>query len=139
MKKIYYKLMKIQLFRYLIVGAAATLIDWGTFYVLAVELHFHYQFGLAIAFILGSLTNYIFNKIFTFECKSKQIFEQFSLQIIVSLASLLLNSGIMYAFIGILLFEKMTSRIITTLIMLFINFLLQKHITFNKKIFRQAD
>lgn len=137
MKEIYLKLTKYQFSRYFIVGGIATLVDWSTFYFFAITIQFNYQGALVVAFILGSLTNYILNKIFTFRCRSKKIAGQMAMHLSVSAISLLMNMGAMYVLVSILNFGKMPSRIIVTIIMLVINFLTHKYLTFNKNLFKQ--
>lgn len=134
----YNKLLQIQLFRYFIVGGVATVVDWSSFYLLAIKINFNYQAALVIAFILGSVTNYVFNKIFTFRCRSKQIAGQMTVHLMISAISLLLNMGMMYIFVSSFAIAKMPSRMIITVIMLVINFFMHKHLTFNKKIFKES-
>jgi putative flippase GtrA len=136
--KIYNKFIQIRLVRYLIVGGAATVIDWGSFYILAISIGANYQIALVISFILGSITNYILNKIFTFRCKSKKIAGQLSMHLSISAVSLLFNVGMMYILVSTLSVGKMPSRIVVTLIMLLVNFFMHKNLTFNKKIFKDS-
>lgn len=136
MKKIYNNLIQIQLIRYFIVGGFATIVDWGSFYLLAIRLQSNYQGALIIAFILGSITNYLLNKFFTFQCKSKKIAGQLSVHLSVSFVSLLMNMGFMYILVSLLSFGKMPSRIIVTLVLLVVNFFMHKNLTFNKRFFQ---
>jgi putative flippase GtrA len=136
MEELIKKLTKIEFIRYFIVGVIATIVDWGSFYILALRINFYYQFSLILSFSLGATTNYILNKIFTFRCKSKQIIGQFSVFIIISIFSLLLSMAIMFILIDLILLHKMVSRIVTTFIMLGVNYYMHKFITFNKRFFR---
>lgn len=129
------KIIQIQLFRYFIVGGLATVVDWVSFYILAIIFIANYQIALIVAFILGSITNYILNRVFTFHSKSKKIAGQASVHLAISAISLLLNIALMYLLVSHLALEKMPSRVVVTLIMLIINFFMHKHITFNKKFF----
>jgi len=135
MKKLSNNLMQIQLFRYFIAGGLATIVDWGSFYLLAISAGINYQVALIISFILGSITNYILNKFFTFQCKSKKIAGQLSMHLTISGVSLLINMGLMYILVSTFSIGKMPSRVAITLIMLVVNFFMHKHLTFNKKIF----
>ena len=132
---LYKKLKNFEFIRYFSVGVVVTLVDWGSFYWLALLIGLHYQLSLAISFSLGGITSYTCNKIFTFKSKSRKIIGQFSIFILLSLFSLLLSSGIMFVLVDLVLIHKMFSRILTTFTLVFINYLLHKYITFNKKFF----
>jgi len=135
----FYRFVKnIEFFRYFLVGIAATTVDWGIFYFLAVMNNVFYQLALIVALSVGSLTNFLLNKVFTFRCKSRMLVQQMSVYIGVVVVSFATSSAIMFLFVDMLLLEKMLSRILTTFVMLVINYLLQKYITFNRKIFRQG-
>lgn len=132
----YYKLVKIRFVRYVIAGAGATIIDWGSFYLLAVVFQLHYQFSLIISFTLGTAANYTLNKLFTFQCQSKKIAAQFSVHLGVAAISLGLSSLIMFYLVEIILFSKIFARVITTFIMLIVNYLIIKKTTFNQRFFK---
>jgi putative flippase GtrA len=117
------------------VGGIATVIDWGAFYALAIILGVYYQFALVCGFVLGSITHYTLNKKFTFKCKSTEIVKQFSLFFAIAIMSLLLSIFIMYVFVEVIQINQMLSRMITTGIMVSVNYLSHKNLTFNKKIF----
>ena len=136
MKELIKKLTKIEFIRYFIVGVIATIVDWGSFYILALRINFYYQFSLILSFSLGATTNYTLNKIFTFRCKSKQIIGQFSVFIIISIISVFLSMIIMFILIDLILLHKMFSRIFTTFIMVGVNYYMHKSVTFNKRFFK---
>jgi len=136
MKSFHKKLLKFEFIRYVLVGGLATIIDWMVFYILVILLGLYYQFSLVISFSLGATTNYAFNKIFTFKCKSRKIISQFSLFSVIAVISLLLSMFLMFFLVDIILLEKMLSRILTTVIMLIINYSMNKYITFNKRLFK---
>ena len=132
----YRRLTDIQFMRYVVVGGIATVVDWGSFYLLAIVLDIYYQASLVLSFTLGVIANYTLNKLYTFRCRSRQIAGQFSVHVVISVVSLLMSMGLMFILVGELSINKMVSRIATTFIMLFVNFLMHKYITFNKRIFR---
>jgi len=129
------KLINIEFLRYVIAGGFATIVDWATYYCMAIVFSFHYQFALIVAFSMGSAANYAANKFFTFKCKSKKIVGQVSVHFTISICSLIMSMGIMYLLIDFSGGNKMTGRIITTIIMLALNYLMHKYITFNKRVF----
>lgn len=130
------RLHSIEFIRYFMVGVAATLADWGMFYLLAVLFDVYYQFSLSAAIILGAIVYYTLNKIFTFRCKSRAIAQQLSVYAAVVIISLGISSVIMFLLIDILLVFKMNARILTTIVMFFMNYAMQKYLTFNKRVFK---
>jgi len=133
---LYKKLIQVRFIRYFIAGIGATVVDWGTFYILAIVLGLYYQFSLIIAFTFGTAANYALNKIFTFRCQSPKVVAQFSVHIVVASISLLISSGWMFLFVDVLDIHKMTSRMTTSAIMLAINYFMVKSLTFNKRFFK---
>jgi len=134
-KSIYKSLTKFEFIRYVLVGGTATLIDWILFYIFALKLTFHYQIALIISFSTATLTHYILSKKFTFKCQSKKILKQIFLFFMISIISLSISIFIMFIFIDLILISKMLSRVLTTGILLIVNYLIHKNITFNKKFF----
>ena len=130
------RLHKIEFSRYFIVGTIATLTDWGLFFILAVLLNIYYQFSLVAGLVSGAAVNYALNKLFTFRCKSRAIFRQLSVYSVVFLVSLAFSSMFMFVFVDIITIFKMYARMLTTFIMLVINYTMHKYLTFNKRFFR---
>ena len=125
--------------RHLITGGLATIIEWTIFYLLAILLNIYYQTAVIISLLISCIINYTLSKIFTFKCKSKKIIQQASIFSIIAIIYLLLSMLLMSLFVEILFLHKMTSKIMTTGLMLIVSYTLHKHITFNKKIFKQND
>jgi putative flippase GtrA len=126
-----------ELLPYVLIGGIATVIDWTMFSVSVTWLHIHYQIALGLGYASGGVFHYCSNKFITFKCRSKEIGSQLSLYILVGSMSLLCSMAVLAALVNILLINKIISRILTTGIMIFPNYLLHKHISFSKKIFTQ--
>ena len=133
--KLVNKLLELEFIRYVLVGGFATIIDWSLFYIFAIALEVYYQIALIISFSTAIMVHYIFNKIFTFRCKSKKIIKQFSLFLATAIISLFLSMLIMFFLIEVVLVGKMTSKILTTGILLIVNYVFHRDITFNKRFF----
>jgi len=136
LKKIYSK--NLTIIRYLIVGIIATLFDWSFFYLCNYILTLHYQISLGIGFTIGTLINYTLNRLFTFMSKAKHVISQMGTHFTIALSTLLISLLIMYLLVDIINLTNMISRIITTAIVFFINYILHKNITFNKKYFKEV-
>lgn len=115
---------------YSIAGAIATIVDWGSFYILNSLLALNYVLAVCVSFTLGSLTNFSLNKHITFKNKYKKIVRQYMLHISVSIVSLGVTILIMFLLINKLQFAALNARVLTTFIVLFINYFMHKHITF---------
>jgi len=121
--------------KYFTVGVVGTSVDWTIFYMLAIILGFYYQFSLVFSFFMGAATNYLLNKLFTFRCRSRRIARQFAAFFSIALVCLLLSMALMYLFVDVSGAQKMPSRVLTTFLMLFVGYVLQKKITFNMRFF----
>ena len=117
-------------FIYSISGAVATLVDWGSFYVASSIFAWYYMAAVCISFTLGSLTNFTLNKYVTFKNKYDKLHHQYLLHLVVSIVSLGITLIIIYIFIEKFGLPKLNARILTTLVVLPINFVLHKNITF---------
>lgn len=127
----YQKILGIQIFRYLLVGGIATIIDWSVFFSLT-ELGLYYLFALWISFILATTVHFILSKYFTFKCNSSKIKTQAATHFAVSLITLFLSTGLMYIFVDVFWFVPMYSKIVTTLLLTVVNYSLHKFITFGR-------
>jgi putative flippase GtrA len=124
------RLFKNKFFRYVIIGGSATLIDWIVFYLLITKFNIYYQISLFLSFILATSFHFIFSKIFVFESKSKKVLLEICKFLSVAIFSLFMSSIFMYIFVEVIIIEKMISKIITSGLLLFINYNLNKRITF---------
>ena len=122
--------------RYAIVGISGTIIDFLTFVLLRHNFSFfqdHILLANSCGFILAVINNFWWNKIWTFEDKSNNYKKQFSKFLIVSLAGLALSNFFIFLFVKILKINPELSKIITSGIVMFWNFLANKLWTFRKE------
>jgi len=117
-------------FVYSVSGAVATLVDWGSFFVMSSMLSWYYMLAVCVSFTLGSLANFTLNKYVTFKNKYDKLHHQYLLHLAVSIVSLGITIFIMYALVDMTGLHKLNARILTTLIVLPVNFVLHKNITF---------
>ena len=117
---------------YIFCGGIATIMDWGSFYIITYIIGWNYIIAVTLSFMCGSIINYSLNKIITFRNKYKSIHFQFCLYLIGACSSLLLTYVLMLLFVECFSFGKMHSRIIITAIMLFYNYSFHKVYTFGR-------
>jgi len=116
--------------KYAIVGVLGTAIDIGSLYLLVEYAHLQVIPASVISFLLAVINNFILNKIWTFENKSKNYRKLFVKFLIVSTIGLLLTIASMYLFVHLLAIWYILAKAITSVIVLTWNFLGNKFWTF---------
>ena len=117
----------IQIFKFIIVGGIATVIDWLVYYVLYKFLNINPLLGNILAFSVSVIYNYIASVKWVFnvnESKSKKrMFVEF---IVLSVIGLLLTELLLWIGINKLGMHAMTTKIIATAIVMVFNFITRK-------------
>ncbi len=119
------------------VGAVATGVDWGSFYLCIKPLGIHYTLAVVVSFLLGATTNYTLNRWITFRDRTRAIAAQVTVYAAVSLVSLLMSVGLMALGVEVVHLPPMWARILTTGVMLLANFVMHKFMTFNPELYRR--
>jgi putative flippase GtrA len=120
------KQTSIELFLYLIVGALATVVEWGAFYVFDLIFGIHYTFSTALAFVLSTFANWLCGRLILFKKKTKNMATEIFKIYLISVTGLLMNIAIMYVAIEKVAVHDMVSKIIATGIVFIWNFLVRK-------------
>ncbi len=124
----------IQLFRYLFVGGAAFLVDYGLLVLLTEVFGLHYLVSATISFIAGLIVNYLLSTSWIFrKSKMENKWAEFLIFSIIGVVGLLLNNLLLYLFTDLAHIHYMISKLITTAIVMLWNFGARKIILFNKK------
>lgn len=119
------KLFINQLFLYVIVGAVATVVEWAFFYVLDVLLGIHYAISTTVAFLFSTLSNWMCGRFLLFDGIGnikKELLQIYS----VSIIGLLMNLALMFVFIEFIALDDFVSKILSTGVVFFWNFLVRK-------------
>ncbi|MBR0532677.1 MAG: GtrA family protein [Bacteroidales bacterium] len=120
-----------QLFRYAIVGGISFVVDYGSLWLLTEKAGLPYLWSAAIAFILGLICNYLLSTAWVFgESRIKNAWGEFLAFAIIGLVGLGLNELIMYGCTDGLGFHYMLSKIVSTGIVFFWNFLARRFLVF---------
>lgn len=114
----------VQLFRYGFVGGIAFLFD---FFGLLLLVHFgvHYLVAAAISFIAGLIVNYLLSIVWVFESSSRWATEAL-LFALIGVAGLGLNEVILWLGHDVMGLAVAWSKIISTVIVFFWNFILRR-------------
>jgi dolichyl-phosphate beta-glucosyltransferase len=116
--------------KYTTVGIAGTCIDVGSLYVLVDVVHLPVLLATVVSFLLAALNNFFLNKIWTFHNDRRAAREQFVKFIVVSSIGLVLTVACMAVLVFVLRLWYIGSKLLTSLIVLFWNFLANKFWTF---------
>ena len=116
-----------QIFKFVIVGGIATIIDWIIYYICYNFIHISPFISNVFSFSISVIYNFIASVKWVFvvdEAKSKKrIFIEF---IIFSIIGLLISEGLLYLFIKVMNLNEMLSKIIATAIVMVFNFITRK-------------
>lgn len=117
-------------FKFGIVGCVGMGVDFGLTWLFKEKLRLDKFFANAIGFTMAVVSNYILNRIWTFESHSTKIMRQFLLFLLVSLVGLAINTVVIYA-----LHEKKQhrfyrSKVVATIVVALWNFFANYFLTF---------
>lgn len=122
-----------ELIMYLIFGVLTTLVNIIVYYVSTKIFLINYQISNVLAWILSVTFAFITNKLYVFESKTndkllKETISFYSLR----LFSLGIDILIMYIMVSILNINDMISKIVSNVVIIIINYITSKLITFRK-------
>ncbi|MBQ9763228.1 MAG: GtrA family protein [Phascolarctobacterium sp.] len=125
----------IKIILYLFVGGTAALVEWGLFYLFFYRLLAGFGLNLdaltlvatALAFGLSTLYHYFLGNILVFDSGSKyNKSKELSLVFLVSIMGLGFNLMFMYFFVGLLNWQPMLAKVVTSCIVVVWNYLSRK-------------
>ena len=117
-------------FKYLVIGAIATIIDFFVLYSLTEFLGVWYFYSAGIAYGCAIIPHYTLNKYWNFKNKSRRVFSQFGLFVLFSLIGLVFNQIILFGLVEFFGLWYIFAKLIAVLIVLIYNFLINKKVTF---------
>lgn len=125
----------IKVILYLFVGGTAALVEWGLFYLffyyllvgLGLSVDTLTMVATALAFGLSTLYHYFLGNILVFDSGSKyDKSKELSLVFLVSIMGLVFNIVLMYVFVGLLAWQPMFAKVLTSCIVVVWNYLSRK-------------
>ena len=123
---------KIQLFRYIIVGGVAFIVDYSLLFVLTEHVGFHYIVSATFSFIAGLVVNYIISTSWIFRnSKLSSTTVEFVIYGAIGVVGVVLNNILLYLFTDILHIHYMISKLITAALVMGWNFVGRRVILFN--------
>ncbi len=123
--------MILKFIKFCVVGGSGVIVDFAVTYLFKEKLHINKYIANSLGFISAASTNYLLNRIWTFESRDPKITEQYLLFIGISAIGLGINNLIIY-----LLTEKMHlkfyfSKLLAIGVVTVWNFFMNYFFTFN--------
>jgi putative flippase GtrA len=117
-----------QLSAYFLVGGAAAIVEWASFFLFNKVISFHYIVATTFAFVIATYVNWVLGKRTLFRASNLTLnkAQEFSAIYLVSLIGLLWNVLIMFLLIERYMFDEMLSKVLATGIVFVWNFILRK-------------
>ncbi len=121
---------------YVFAGVLTTIVDFVSYCIFARVVGIGVVPSTIIAWALSVLFAFFVNKLFVFESKSFEfgffVKELFSFVLARTLTGLL-DVGIMYLFVDVLEFNDMVMKILSTIVVMILNYVISELIVFRKK------
>jgi putative flippase GtrA len=124
------KLVKLIL-RFLVSGGIATVVHWATLWGL-INLQVEAVLASSIGAFVGAIVNYFLQYFFTFKTRRrhKQALLAYAPAVLVSW---LLNLALFYSLYGEVFSDPLVAQVVTTGVVMVVNFLLYKKVVFRAK------
>lgn len=113
-----------------IVGFSGLIVDFGITYICKEKIRIQKYISNAIGFTVAASTNYIFNRIWTFQSHNPQIALEYSQFLIISLIGLGINTLILWLIVSKLKKNFYLSKLFAIAVVTIWNFLANAFITF---------
>ena len=117
--------------KYCIVGFSGMAIDFSVTWILKEKLHINKYIANSTGFILSASSNFIINRIWTFNSKDDHISTEYFLFISISLFGLALNNLVIYFLTDKLNWNFYISKAVAIVVVTFSNFFMNYRFTFS--------
>ena len=116
--------------KFCLVGFSGVFVDFGITFLFKEILKIQKYVANAIGFITAATTNYIMNRLWTFESHNPNIALEFTRFFLIALIGLGINSLIIWAMSGKLKVNFYVSKLVATVVVTGWNFLINAYYTF---------
>jgi putative flippase GtrA len=114
-----------------IVGASGMLVDFGITYLAKEKIGLNKYISNTLGFFLAATTNFIFNRLWTFESSDPAVAFQYVKFLLLSIVGVLLSNLFIYLFHGRLKWNFYLAKLVSIAIVMFWNFFVSYFFTFN--------
>ena len=116
---------------YGIIGSFSSGLDFAIYTILMQIGNFQYLFANCISVLSGITTSFILNRKYNFKVKDDTR-KRFMIFLTIGLCGLFLSNLILYTCIDILSINKIISKLLSVVLVVFFQFLFNKYVTFKK-------
>ena len=121
-------------FKFIIAGGIAAIIDLGVLYILTAYVGFHYLTSVALAFITAFIASFTLQKFWTFRDHSIQnIHQQSIFYFAVSLGNFFLNTYLVYVSVEKIHIHYLVAQILVGGMIACLSFVLYKYVIFARQ------
>ena len=114
---------------YGIIGCFSSGLDFLLYTLFVNVFGWHYLMSNCISVLAGISTSFVLNRTYNFKVKDKTK-KRFAIFLFVGLCGMLLSNLILYSCIGVMQMNKIVSKILSIVMVVFFQFLLNKYVTF---------
>ena len=118
--------MILQIIKFVVVGAIATILDFGVLVVLKELLGIDVLIASALSFCVSVAANYILSMAFVFESKNQNKVKEFIIFIVLSIGGLCLNQLVLWVGVKFTSIYYLTVKLFATVIVPVYNFITRK-------------
>jgi len=116
--------------RFGIVGFSGLFVDFGTTYLFKEKVKLQKYVANAIGFLMAASSNYILNRVWTFQSHDPKVFVEYSQFMVISLIGLAINTFVLWLIVSKLRWNFYFSKLIAIAIVTVWNFVANALITF---------
>lgn len=117
---------------YGVIGSFTAFLDFIVYTMLTSGLEVYYLIANCISVVIGITTSFILNRYYNFKVKDKPLIRFFSF-FAVGVLGMILSNFILYVSVEEYGFSKIVSKLLSIIIVVFFQFLLNKFVTFRIK------
>lgn len=114
---------------YGIIGSVSAAFDFLLFTIFVDVLFWHYIVSNCISVLAGISTSFVLNRAYNFKVKD-QITRRFAIFLTVGLCGMALSNFILYVCVDCIQLNKIVSKMLSIVIVVFFQFFINKYITF---------
>ncbi len=114
---------------YGIIGSFSSSIDFAIFTLLVQIVGFHYLVANSISILVGITTSFFLNRNYNFKVKDN-VKGRFLIFLSVGLCGLMLSNFSLYVFVSTFDMNKLLSKLLSIVLVVFFQFLINKYVTF---------
>ena len=115
-------MLLIKLIKFCIVGFSGLILDFVTTWILKEKIKINKYLSNSIGFLIAATSNYIINRVWTFNSLNSNLIEEYSIFIFISSIGLLINNTILFITHDKLYFKFYTAKVIAIIVTTIWNF-----------------